>query len=240
MESRQGAAAEGGAAALRQVCAALGLDASESQVAAMAAYLALLQRWNRTYNLTAVREAGAMLTMHLADCLAAVAALRRRDELDRSQGERRQPDAGEAAALGRVLDVGSGGGLPGVLIALFLPAAEVVCIDAVAKKAAFIREAAGRLGLPNLRAEHGRVEQWRGGAFDLITARAFASLADLVRLARAHLAPGGRWMAMKGQRPEAEIAALPGDVDVFHVEPLSVPGLDAARCLVWMRLRRDT
>jgi 16S rRNA (guanine527-N7)-methyltransferase len=213
------------AVALRRICAELRLEASELQIESMAAYLELLQRWNRTYNLTAVRESEQVLTLHLADCLAAVAALQR---------------SVPASTPLRILDVGSGGGLPGVLLALFRPASEVVCVDAVAKKAAFVREVAGRLGLPNLRAEHARVERWRGGPFDLIAVRAFASLPELVRLTRPLLAPAGRWMAMKGKPPDAEIAALPADIDAFHVEPLSVPGLDASRCLVWMRLRRDS
>lgn len=210
--------------AVAQVCAELGLDASDAQLAAMGAYLGLLERWNRTHNLTAVREPGAMVTHHLADCLAAVAALRR------------QPGAAGAA---RILDVGSGGGLPGLLLALFRPESVVVCIDAVGKKAAFIRQAAGQLGLRNVEARHGRVEDLAADPFDLVTARAFGDLAQLVRLTRRLLGPSGCWMAMKGQVPEAEIRALPGDVEVFHVEPLAVPGLGAHRCLVWMRLSRD-
>jgi 16S rRNA (guanine527-N7)-methyltransferase len=110
----------------------------------------------------------------------------------------------------------------------------------VGKKAAFIRQVAGSLGLTNLRAEHGRVESWTGPPCDLVTARAFATLAELVRVTRHTLVAGGQWMAMKGQVPEDEMAELPPDVEVFHVEPLTVPGLGARRCLVWMRLRRDT
>jgi 16S rRNA (guanine527-N7)-methyltransferase len=187
------------------------------------AYLALLQRWNGTYNLTAVRDPDAMRVQHLADCLAVVEPLMR--ELP----------------AGRILDVGSGGGLPGVVLAIVNPDWHVTCVDTVGKKAAFVRQVAAELALPNLAAEHGRVEALKLSAFDAITARAFSSLVDLVRLSRRHLRPGGFWMAMKGQRPDDEIAdleaALPGDIDVFHVEPLAVPGLDAARCLVWMRQR---
>lgn len=216
-------AAEAGA--LRTACNALDLNASRQQIESMQAYLELLQRWNRTYNLTAVRDRAGMRIQHVVDCLAAVASLERN-------------------ALGsrplRILDVGSGGGLPGLLIALFRATSAVTCIDAVAKKAAFIRQVAGHLGLSNLRAEHGRVENLRAPPFDLITARAFASLAELVRLTRSLLAEDGAWMAMKGQAPDTEVAQLPADIDVFHVEPLSVPGLDAHRCLVWMRRRRDT
>ena len=117
------------------------------------------------------------------------------------------------------------------------PAWDVTCVDAVGKKAAFVRQVAGELALPNLHAVHARVESLGAQSFDLITARAFASLSDFTRLTRPLLAPDGVWMAMKGLRPEAEIAALAPDVDLFHVEPLAVPGLDAERCLVWMRLQ---
>lgn len=210
-------------AALRSTCEALGLHADAAQLEAMLGHLVLLRRWNATYNLTAVRDPQAMLTQHLADCLTAVAALKR-----------------SGAEAHRILDVGSGGGLPGVLLAILLRGSSVTCVDAVAKKVAFVRQAAGALGLPNLHAEHARVEKWRADPFDLITARAFATLAELVRLTRPLMQNGGVWMAMKGHRPDGELAELPADIDVFHVEPLTVPGLDASRCLVWMRLRRDS
>jgi 16S rRNA (guanine527-N7)-methyltransferase len=197
----------------------LGLAPDERQLRQLQDYLALLQRWNKTYNLTALRDPAQMFTHHLADCLAALPSLQRvlagRDGL-------------------RLLDVGSGGGLPGVLIAVLCPGLQVSCVDTVGKKAAFIRQVGVELGLRNLRAEHARVEQLPG-RYDLITSRAFATLADFVALTRERLAPEGLWMAMKGKRPEEEIAALPRDVEVFHVEPLAVPGLDAERCLVWMR-----
>jgi 16S rRNA (guanine527-N7)-methyltransferase len=183
-------------------------------------YLDLLQRWNGTYNLTAVRDRAGMLTQHLADCLAILPSLQRH------------------APEGRLLDVGSGGGLPGVVVATLLPRWEVTCVDAVAKKAAFVRQVAGTLGLPNLHAVHGRVESLQSPPFDLITSRAFASLADFIALTRQHLAPGGAWVAMKGRVPDDEMAALPTDVHVFHVEPLHVPGLDAQRCLIWMQPRK--
>lgn len=207
-------------AALAAVGSALGLDLSATQIDALVRYLALLQRWNATYNLTAVREPAQMLTQHLSDCLAVVGPLRRHL-------------VGRAAA--RLLDVGSGGGLPGVVLALLEPGIEVSCVDSVGKKAAFVRQAGVELGLRNLRAEHARVEHLDLPPFDVITARAFASLADLVALTRRLLAADGVWLAMKGKRPDDEMAALPADVAVFHVEPLAVPGLGAERCLVWMR-----
>lgn len=199
------------------LCEQCGLIPSIQQTQALADYLALLQRWNATYNLTAVRDPAAMLTQHLADCLAVIEPLRRHAE------------------SGRLLDVGSGGGLPGVVIATLLPGWQVTCVDAVGKKMAFVRQVAGTLPLPNLRAEHTRIEQLKQPPFDVITSRAFASLGDFTRLTRPHLAQGGAWMAMKGRAPDEELAELPADVQVFHVEPLAVPGLDAQRCLVWMR-----
>lgn len=203
----------------------LGLSADERQLSQIAEYLSLLQRWNKTYNLTALRDPAQMFTHHLADCLTALPPLQRVVS-DRSG----QPGL-------TLLDVGSGGGLPGVLIAVLCPQLQVSCVDTVGKKAAFIRQAGAELGLRNLRAEHARVEQLPG-RYDFITSRAFATLADFVALTRERLASDGLWMAMKGKRPDEEVAALPADVDVFHVEPLQVPGLDAERCLIWMRLRR--
>ncbi len=199
--------------------ATLGLQASAGQTAALLGFLDLLQRWNATYNLTAVRERDAMLRQHLADCLAVVPAVARQ------------------LPQGRVLDVGSGGGLPGVVLAIMLPTLDVTCVDAVGKKAAFVRQAAGTLALPQLHGVHARVEALKAPPFDLITSRAFASLADFVGLTRHHLRPGGVWMAMKGKHPDDELAALPADIEVFHVEHLQVPGLNAERCLVWMRQR---
>ncbi|MBA4176023.1 MAG: 16S rRNA (guanine(527)-N(7))-methyltransferase RsmG [Leptothrix sp. (in: Bacteria)] len=204
---------------LQGLFAPLGLTPSAAQVEALAKYLALLQRWNATYNLTAVRELEAMRSQHLADCLAVVPPLRHH-----AQG-------------GRLLDVGSGGGLPGVVIATLSPEWQVTCVDAVGKKMAFVRQVAGALALPNLRAEHCRIEALKAPRFDVVTSRAFATLADFTRLTRPHLASEGVWMAMKGRVPDHEIAALPAAIEVFHVEPLAVPGLDAQRCLVWMRPR---
>ncbi len=199
----------------------LALDLTDAQLDVLLAYLALLQRWNATYNLTAVRDPAQMLTHHLADCLTVIRPLHRHFGADnRAQ---------------RLLDVGSGGGLPGVVIAALNPAAQVTCVDTVGKKVAFIRQSAGELGLKNLSAEHVRVEQLKAPAFDVIVSRAFASLADFTRLTGKQLAAHGVWMAMKGKTPGEEIAELPPELDVFHVEQLHVPGLQAERCLVWIR-----
>lgn len=204
--------------------AALGQPVAAANALALGTYLGLLARWNTTHNLTAIRDPAQMLTHHLADCVAVLPALLR--HLARHPAR-------------RVLDVGSGGGLPGVIIAIMAPQLDVTCVDSVGKKAAFIRHAAGELALPNLHAEHARVEDLHPAErFDVITSRAFATLADFVNASRHLVAPGGVWMAMKGRAPDDEVAELPADVEVFHVKPLRVPSLDAQRCLVWMRARR--
>ncbi len=206
---------------LAQGLSALNLNLNAAQQGLLLDYLALLAKWSKVYNLTAVREPESMLRLHLLDSLAALPPLLRHT----------------LGAATRVLDVGSGGGLPGSAFAIAAPELSVTCVDTVAKKTRFITQVAAELGLKNLRAEHARVEELKAAPFPLITSRAFASLPDFVQLTRALLAPGGVWMAMKGQHPAEEIAALPADIDVFHVEQLQVPGLDAQRCIVWMRLQ---
>lgn len=200
----------------------LGLALGAREQTSLLAYLALIERWNRVYNLTAVRDPAQMLTQHLLDSLAILGPLQRHTD----------------GAPTAVLDVGSGAGLPGVVLAIAAPELQVACVDAVAKKAGFIRQAGAELGLVNLEALHARVETLAPRCWDVITSRAFASLADFVALTEAVLAPGGVWLAMKGKHPHVEIDALPSGVEVFHVEPLQVPGLDAERCLVWLRRRR--
>ncbi|MFN9279069.1 MAG: 16S rRNA (guanine(527)-N(7))-methyltransferase RsmG [Betaproteobacteria bacterium] len=195
-------------------------------------YLALIDRWNRVYNLTAVRNPADMLVQHLLDSLAVVIPLRRH-----LQAEGRA--SGPEGPVIRMLDVGSGAGLPGVVLAIVEPTWDVTCVDAVAKKASFIRQVAAELGIPNLRAHHARVEDLPApSVFDLVTSRAFASLTDFVSLTGYLLSATGVWMAMKGKAPEDEVADLPDGVEVFHVEQLTVPSLEAQRCLVWMRRMR--
>jgi 16S rRNA (guanine527-N7)-methyltransferase len=208
------------AAAAQADAAGLGVSLRPEQAGQLLAYVDLLQRWNATYNLTAVRDANAMWRQHVLDCLAAVPSIR----ATLPSGRR-----------SRILDVGSGGGLPGMVWAIALTDVDLICVDAVGKKAAFIRQAAGGLGLTNVRSLHARVEALREAPFDLITSRAFASLSDFIRLTRPLLAPGGRWVAMKGKIPTEELAALDLPASMFHVEPLRVPGLDADRCLVWLK-----
>lgn len=206
-------------AALRAGVAALGLTLSEGQIGQLLAYLDWIAKWNRVYNLTAVREPAEMLTHHLLDSLAVIAPLNRQR-------------AGQAI---RLLDVGSGAGLPGVVIAICCPDVVVHCVDTVAKKAAFIQQVAAALLLKNLKGVHARVENLTD-TYDVVSSRAFASLVDFTNWSRQALAEGGVWMAMKGKHPADELAVLPAGVEVFHVEQLVVPGLDAERCIVWMRV----
>ena len=203
----------------------LGLALAATERERLLAYMALIQRWTKVYNLTSVRNTGEMFTHHLLDCLAVVLPLRT------GTGA-----AGQGAL--RVLDVGSGAGLPGVILAMLNPTWQVTCVDAVAKKAAFIRQAAAELGLPNLEGVHGRVEgtgTFRRPEFDLITSRAFASIRDFITLTRPLLAPHGQWAAMKAHLSAEERSDIPADVQMFHVEQLDVPELNEKRCLVWLR-----
>ena len=182
-------------------------------------YLELLQKWNRVYNLTAVRDPQEMLTHHLLDSLSAVPPLQRHVQQQSSK---------------TLLDVGSGGGLPGVVFAICVPELQVSCVDTVGKKAAFIQQAAPGLRLANLRGIHARVEQLTD-VYDVVSSRAFATLKDFTDWSQQALAPEGVWLAMKGKEPVDEMAALSSSVEVFHVEQLTVPMLDAQRCIVWMR-----
>ena len=214
---------------LRSGAQALALDLSEAQIAQLLDFMALLQKWNKVYNLTSVREPAEMMTHHLLDSLAAVAPLRRH-LATLVQGD---ISPCQSASL-RLLDVGSGGGLPGVVFAICCPQLDVSCVDTVAKKAAFIQQAAVALKLRNLHGIHARVESL-AGPFDVVSCRAFAALADFTAWSRAALGFNAVWLAMKGKHPADEIASLPAEVQVFHVEPLTVPGLDAERCIVWLR-----
>lgn len=207
---------------LRAGLDALGLSLSDEQVDQLLAYQELIAKWNKVYNLTALRDPQEMLTHHLLDSLAAVAPLVRQ-----TQGK-----------PVRLLDVGSGGGLPGVVFAVTCPQVQVHCVDTVLKKATFIQQVAASLKLPNLRGIHARVESLSaasGDGYDLVCSRAFASLVDFTAWSRAALNSDAVWMALKGKLPSEEMAALAPSVSVFHVEQLTVPGLDAERCIVWMR-----
>lgn len=200
------------AAGLEAGLAELGLDLPAEMLAKLLAFRDLLLKWNKTYNLTALRDPDQVLSHHLLDSLAILPHV-------------------DAAPL---LDVGSGGGLPGIPLAIARPQLAVTLVDAVQKKATFQQQAAIELGLGNVRAIHGRVEE-QVGQFGQITSRAFSDLAEFISLTRHLLAPRGRWLAMKGVRPEAELTALPADIVVDAVIPLQVPGLGADRHLIILK-----
>jgi len=215
-------------ARLRAASATLGVTLTDTQRGQLHEFLAQMQRWNRTYNLTALRDPGQMLVQHVFDSLAVVRPL---------------AQALNDIATPRLLDVGSGGGVPGVVLAVARPDWHVHCVDAVEKKTAFVRQMAAVLALPNLTAQHARVESCPQQACDAVISRAFASLADFAALAGRHAAPHAALVAMKGQRPDEEIRALHADADTSadnpwratDCQPLTVPELDAQRCLVWLR-----
>ena len=206
----------GDEATLRAGLVQLQLELSDVQIGQLLNYLKLMAKWTKVYNLTAVRDPAEMMTHHLLDSLAVIGPLQRH------------------IAQGKMLDVGSGAGLPGVVIAICCPTIAVTCIDTVAKKATFIKQVALELKLPNLAGLHARVENI-DQPFDVICSRAFASLQDFTQWSTNALVPSGTWMAMKGKHPADELAALPATVEVFHVEQLQVPSLSVERCIVWMR-----
>lgn len=211
---------------LRAGLKTLALELTDAQVRSLLDYQDLIGKWTMVYNLTAVRDPAEMLTHHLLDSLAAVRPLQK--HLLNSGLLDRSPDKV------KLLDVGSGAGLPGVVFAICCPDLSVTCVDTVGKKAAFIKQAALSLGLTNLTGLHARVETI-SAPFDVICSRAFASLGDFTSWSNKALATGGVWMAMKGKHPVDELAVLPAGVSVFHVEQLVVPGLEADRCVVWLR-----
>ena len=205
-------------AAIGAGAARLGLALDDAQLRRLAAYASLLSRWNAVHNLTAIRAGEDMLTHHLLDSLALVPQFTR--------------ITGSAAV--RVLDVGSGGGLPGIVLAIAAPKARLTLVDAVQKKCAFLTQARLELHLGNVEVVHGRVEALRGPSFDVIVSRALATLAQLIAWTRHLLKPEGCWLAMKGKLPDQELAELPAAVR-STVTPLSVPGLHEQRHLVEMR-----
>lgn len=199
---------------LAQGLATMGLDLPAERQEKLLAYVALLYKWNRTYSLTALREQEKAVSHHLLDSLAIVPFV----------------------PPGSLLDVGSGGGTPGIPVAIARPDVQVTLLDSNSKKAAFLQQAVIELGLTNVSVHGGRVEQYHPAiGFAAITSRAFAELADFVMLTRHLLAPEGVWLAMKGVMPREEIASLPGDVCLEAVHALQVPGIDGERHLVAMR-----
>lgn len=218
------------ASRLRQGAAELNCALDDVQLQCLLGYLDLLQKWNKVYNLTAVRDPQEMLTHHLLDCLAVVRPLQSYLQSYLQTVAERQTHPV------RLLDVGAGAGLPGVVIAICCPGIMVHCVDTVAKKSAFIQQVASNLRIANLQGIHARVESL-AGQYDVITSRAFAALPGFCRWSEKALAEQGVWLAMKGKYPADEIAALPEFVEMFHVEQLQIPDLSVERCLVWMRRR---
>lgn len=199
---------------------ALHLELDRGQRKKLIDYVALLAKWNRTYNLTAIRQPLDMMRQHVVDCLAVVPSLRA--QLTSLPSGSRQ-----------LVDVGSGAGLPGLVFAVALPELRVACVDSVGKKTSFIAQAAASLAIDNATAHHSRVESFRPGTFDVVASRALGSLPDLLATTEHLLSPGGQWMAMKGLHPSADLTVLDSRY-VFHVEPVHVPGLDATRCVAWI------
>ncbi len=199
----------------------LGLSLDDTQIGLLMGFLDLLQKWNKVYNLTSVRDPQETLTHHLLDSLAAVTPLQKYL-------------ASRALAAPKLLDVGSGGGLPAVVFAICLPQLDVSCVDTVGKKVAFIQQVAANLRLRNLRGIQSRVEQL-SQPYDVVSCRAFAALQDFTAWSAQTLKPDGIWLAMKAKRPDDELALLPDGVQVLQIEPLVVPGLDAERCIIWMQ-----
>jgi len=208
------------ARALAELC----LTATPQQQAALLRYLSELLRWNQTYNLTAIRDPEQALVYHIFDSLSLVAPINQRLESYSTE---------EAT----IVDVGSGGGLPGVILAIMLPNVQVTCVDAVEKKTMFVRQMAGVLALKNLAALHARIETLESLESTIVTSRAFASLEDFAQLAGRHVRDGGALLAMKGRPPVEEIDALQTltSWSAHTVHPLIVPELESQRCLVWMQ-----
>lgn len=207
---------------LAEGIAALGLDLPAGAEQKLLAYLALLAKWNKVYNLTAIRDPDEMVTHHLLDSLAVLPAL--------------EHDAQNSALAGRpyrLADIGSGAGLPGIVLAIARPAWSITSVEAVEKKSAFQQQAKIELGVDNVSIHSGRVEELTA-TFDGVIARAFASLADFLHLA-GHLS--NHLWAMKGAYPADEAAALPANWRVVKNHRISVPGLPAARCL--LQLERE-
>lgn len=208
---------------IQSACHQLHLDVSDNAVEKLQTYIEQLQRWTKTYNLTALRDPEQMLVQHIFDSLSVIPHI----EKELYKYTANQP---------KIVDVGSGAGLPGVVLAVCRPHWQVICIDAVEKKMAFVRQMSGALQTPNLAALHQRVETVAPLQANVVVSRAFASLKDFASLAGVHVGLGGSLLAMKGQQPAAEAQELhdstPWQVD--RIEPLNVPELNAQRCLVWM------
>jgi len=194
---------------------ALSLNLDQTQCEKLLDYLALLQKWNGVYNLTAVRDPAQMVTQHILDSLAALPAF---------------------SGAKNILDVGAGGGLPGIVLAIARPDMQVSLIDTVHKKTAFLTQVKSELDLNNVTVLTGRVEEWQcAEKYDVITSRAFAELSEFINLSNHLIVEGGGFIAMKGVAPQSEMAGLPAGWSVTEIRPLQVPGLQAARHLIFVK-----
>ena len=193
---------------------ALELELPATVVPRLLAYQAELEKWNSAYNLTAIRTPAEMITRHLLDSLAVLPLVR-----------------------GRVLDVGAGAGLPGLVLAIAQPGLQITVLDSNGKKARFMRHAVRALGLTSVEVAEARAEEWQAEGYDVIVSRAFAALADFFESTRHLLAPGGQWLAMKGKLDAAELAAAPAAVDIRETRRLHVPGLNEDRHVVIATLK---
>ena len=190
------------------------LDISPAQQQKLLDYLALLQKWNKTYNLTALRDPAQIISHHLLDSLTILPYL---------------------ANAQSMIDVGSGGGMPAIPAAICRPDLRITMVDANSKKNTFLRQAIIELGLDNAAVSSSRVEDWQDNQADIVTSRAFAELADFVRLTRHLLGENGHWAAMKGVYPQDELFRLPENVASYQIDPVHVPTLNAERHIVLLR-----
>ena len=198
---------------IREGCTALQLDLSDESTDQLAAFILLLEKWNRVYNLTAVRDPQAMVIRHILDSLAVLPFL----------------------IQGRLLDVGTGAGLPGLPIAIITPELSLTLLDANAKKLRFVRQAVVELGLDNVEVAQARLQEYQPArSFDMVITRAVGKLPELYRHSARLLRPGGRLLFMKGSLPAEEITKLAPGRETLHIEQLRIPGLTAERHLLWM------
>lgn len=209
---------------LDNACEALSLSATDKQKNQLLEYLSQLLKWNQTYNLTAIRDPEQALIQHVFDSLAVVKPIT-------------EYFSDQHIKQATILDVGSGAGLPAVILGIMVPTSQISCVDPVDKKMTFVRQAVGILNLSNVEAIHKRVEDLENGPYDLVISRAFASLEDFASLAGNKVKTKGLLLAMKGKYPQEEIESLEKKTSwiVEKVEPVKVPQLDAQRCLVWMK-----
>ncbi|MDM8547115.1 16S rRNA (guanine(527)-N(7))-methyltransferase RsmG [Candidatus Venteria ishoeyi] len=202
---------------LAKAVAMLQLDLPENIVQHLSQYLDLLEKWNRTYNLTAIREREKMISHHVQDALVVLPTLDKRHKAQLS-----------------ILDIGTGAGIPGLILALARSDWRLTLLDSNSKKTRFLVQAVAQLGLKNVTVEHQRIEQWQAGKnhFDIVISRAYSSLRQFYQDAQPHCASNGLMIAMKGKIPEEELQHLSVAQDELSIEALNIPGLDAERHLI--------